>query len=153
MNCKLIEKKLLFFIENELDVKEMESVREHLDKCSDCHSLYLRIHDCIDLIQNDRLTETNPFFVTRVTERLKSANNKGLIRNLKKEFVLQLAFYLVLGMLAIFSGLYLGSGNQVIDESKLTQGTDTTDYQLFANSYNFNFNKNANSIEIVSDEE
>jgi predicted anti-sigma-YlaC factor YlaD len=154
-DCKLVEKKLIFYIDNELDINELMLVKSHLEVCSDCKSAYNHLIECMGLIADDKLTETNPFFYTRLKEKMDAQSSKKKVLNWlpSKQLIRQSAFYIVLGIFALFSGFYLGSGNSMINESTLITEPDTTDYQVFASSYNFNFNKNIYVVDLVNNEE
>jgi hypothetical protein len=154
-NCRQIRKKLIFYIENELGADDTGLVRAHLEVCPDCSFLYGQINDSLQLIGADRKTDSNPFFYTRLNERLKNqADKQPLFGWLpKKQVILQAALYIVLGFMALTGGIYLGSVNPEIDEEIQTNITDTTDYQLFASSYNFNFNKSSYITDITNEEE
>jgi predicted anti-sigma-YlaC factor YlaD len=155
MNCKLIEKKLIFYIDNELDAKDSASVRAHLDECPKCKFIYNQIYESLELINEDKLTDSNPFFYTRVMEgiRKKSAYKPELKWLPGKQFVLQTSLYLILGIFALLLGTYLGSGHTFVDETALSNQTDTTDYQLFANSYKLDLTQNVYTVEMERDEE
>jgi predicted anti-sigma-YlaC factor YlaD len=155
MNCKLVEKKLIFYIDNELNVNESLLVKAHLDACAECKSAYDHLLECVGLIAVDKLTATNPFFYTRLKERMEAQTSKKIVFSWlpSRQVVLQSAFYVILGAFALFSGFYLGSNNIMVNESSLIKESDTTDYQIFANSYNFNFNKNIYVVDMVNNEE
>lgn len=154
MKCKLIEKRLIFFIENELQEKESILVKAHLEICPECRLLYEKMEADLEFLKTDRVHESNPFFHVRVAEKIKNPLlNKRDLRILpKKQYIVQFAFYMLLGIFALIGGIYLGSGT-VVDESVLSNQTDTADFQLFANSYNYNFNQNIYQIESDSNGE
>jgi len=154
-NCKLIEKKLIFYIDNELNVNESALVKAHLEKCPSCQCLLNQLGECLNLIEEDKLKETNPFFQARLMEKIKSQDKKLPVWSWipKKQLAFQFTIYILLGFFALLAGIYLGSGNTVVDESSLIEQIDTTDYELFANSYNYNFNQNIYQVELDKTED
>jgi hypothetical protein len=153
--CRLIEKKLIFYIDNELDEKESGLVMAHISECTDCQFLFRELSDGLKLLDEDKLTDSNPFFITRVMEKMKNESQNEATWNWipKRKLALQFAIYIILGIFAIITGFYLGSGNNVVDEITFDEQIDTTDYQYFANSYSTNFDKNAYSIDFEKVEE
>ena len=70
MNCKTIHNKLIFFLERELPVSEMNLVREHLENCSECALFVDEMRKTLSILENDKITGKNPFFYTRVKSRM-----------------------------------------------------------------------------------
>lgn len=155
MKCKTIQKKLIFLIEDELDKKESSVVKAHLDTCSDCRFLFNQLEQSLAFISNDKLTDTNPFFVTRVMESIRQKPTKNSIFGWleQKQMVLQAAIYAFTISISLLAGIYLGSENTKQDDVTFINETEKTDYQLFADSYNNQFNKNEYLPETSNDEE
>jgi predicted anti-sigma-YlaC factor YlaD len=154
MNCKLIEKKIIFYLENELDAKQSSMVEAHLNECLACKYLYTQIEASLNIIKSDKLTETNPFFSTRVIEKVKNQTKTNPILDWipKKQLVFQFSVYILLIFFALMAGSYLGSGINATDQIVTETNSDTTDYQLFADSYHYNFNRNEYAIEVETKE-
>jgi predicted anti-sigma-YlaC factor YlaD len=155
MRCKQVTKKLIFYIEKELDVKEAALIQNHLEECPKCKLLYYQLEQSLNLINEDKLTESNPFFVTRVTESIKSKAQKNTILGWfsEKQYVLQTSLYIILIILALFTGRHLGTTYEPAEQASAIDQVDTNDYQLFADSYNYNFDQNVYILETADDEE
>ena len=63
MKCRLIEKKLIFYIENDLDANESMLVKAHLDNCSKCMKIYSMMKQNLDFVKDDILTRIKSFFL------------------------------------------------------------------------------------------
>lgn len=70
MECKAIEKKLLFYIEGELNDKDEIEVESHLLTCTTCKSKYNFIKGSMLLIESEKKMEINPFLYTRIQGKL-----------------------------------------------------------------------------------
>ncbi|GEM_PF-4759896 len=96
MKCKDFKKQL---ISGNLS----EEAYAHLESCGDCRQLYNRVNQALGQLDEDRLLQTNPFFATRVIQRLEHKKGSSTIGQLKPAF-LQIA-----NAVSIFiAGLFLG---------------------------------------------
>ncbi len=146
---------MIFYIEQDLDTKESALVKAHLDECSNCRFLCNQIEQSLKLFNEDKLTATNPFFVSRVMQGIKENTEKKSIFTWlgQKQYVLQTALYTATIVLSLLAGIYLGSGTTPQEETNLFNETEETDYQLFADSYDYQFNKNTYLAEVSDNEE
>lgn len=69
MNCK-------DFIKEQLKGRLSRESLTHPEHCEECKAVLLEIDKQIEEIGNDRITETNPFFYTRVKQRLENSQTK-----------------------------------------------------------------------------
>ena len=152
MKCKLIEKKLIFYFENELDEKESELIKAHLDQCHECNYLFDNMKQSLNLIGDDILKDSNPFFYTRVAGAIENQKKRRTGRILQKELIFQIVSYTFIVLLAMFAGIYLGSGVAVNNQAAQEVQSDTTDYQLFASSHQFHFSEKVYMVESISNE-
>ncbi|NQU86836.1 MAG: zf-HC2 domain-containing protein [Mariniphaga sp.] len=110
MKCKTLHKKLIFFLEEELDVKEMELVKIHLSECSDCASFIEEMKKTLGVLEAERSPAINPFFYTRLKAKLENQESKqkqvfwrpALVR------ILQPAVFSILLMVGIYTGIKIG---------------------------------------------
>lgn len=108
MNCKTIHNKLIFFLEKELPVSEMNGIQEHLDNCSECARFVDEMKLTFDVLETEKSTELNPFFYTRVKARLENQGAEKVIGRPVLARVLQpLAFSIIL-LLGVYGGIKLG---------------------------------------------
>jgi len=107
MKCKTIHSKLIFFLEKELPVSEMEQVREHLENCRECNLFIEDMKKTLSILEVEKSPEINPFFYTSVKEKLDNsiakqkmpAGNPILVR------VLQPVAFSVILLLGVYGGI------------------------------------------------
>ena len=152
MNCKDVQDSLIFYIESELNPHDNEQVGLHLQNCPECQYLFNQLKCSLDFINNEKQKEVNPFFVTRVMEGLKQSKVKqGAFDWLKiKQYSLQVAVYSIMIAFSLFIGYYLGKDKSNVDQANISKGTEVTDNQLFAESYQFQATED---VYLVSNEE
>jgi len=122
MKCKAVHKKLIFFLDKELPVSEMEQVQKHLDECSDCALFAEEMKNTLSILESDKVTDENPFFFTRVKARLEEAKSKQLITRPIFIRVLQPVAFSIILLLGIYGGFKLGETPKVnLAESTLTE--------------------------------
>lgn len=110
MKCKALHNKLIFYLEGDLSEKEAEQVQNHLSECSDCARFASEMQKTLGILETEKSPEMNPFFFTRLKEKMKPQNgtfelkgdNPFLIR------VLQPALFTLLLLAGIYSGIKIG---------------------------------------------
>lgn len=108
MKCKNVHNKLIFFLEMELPVSEMEQVQKHLDECSECARFAAEMKNTLQILDNDKVNDENPFFYTRVKERLsKQAEEQPAVRPVLVRILQPVAFSILL-LLGVYGGFKLG---------------------------------------------
>ncbi|WP_303920614.1 anti-sigma factor [Draconibacterium sediminis] len=108
MKCNTVHNKLIFFLEKELPVSEMEQVQKHLGECSECARFATEMKNTLQFLDNDKVNDENPFFYTRVKERLsKQAEEQPAVRPFLVRILQPVAFSMLL-LLGIYGGFKLG---------------------------------------------
>ncbi len=122
MKCNTVHKKLIFFLEKELPVLEMEQVQKHLNECSDCALFAEEMKNTLSILETDKVTDENPFFFTRVNARLeKQAGEQPVARPVLVRVLQPVAFSIIL-LLGIYGGFKLGETPKVeFAQSTLTE--------------------------------
>jgi len=149
-NCKEVENNLIFFIEENLDEEKLLDFESHINTCANCNALFQKLKADLLLIENDEISEANPFFYKRLEERLQEEENQksSIIKLKTREVYVQIASYAAGIVLAIFLGVGLGaklSSTEIVVE----EPEELNDYQMFADSYNLNEpNEDAYELEI-----
>ncbi|MEN8120158.1 MAG: hypothetical protein ABFS35_07415 [Bacteroidota bacterium] len=140
MNCKEVENNLIFFIEGNLAENKLVDIETHLNNCDNCNKLSQKLKADLSLIENDKISEPNPFLYSRISERLQEDESKknNVIRLKTKQFYIHAAAYAAVVVLAIFLGIGLGADFNRNSNIAIEDSEELTDYQVFANSYNLN---------------
>jgi predicted anti-sigma-YlaC factor YlaD len=155
MECRHIHKKLIFYLEKELNVSEAAAFSTHLENCGSCRLLAEKLANSLQLLSTDKLIQTNPFFVSRVMAKLENQAKEAIGWNWlrKPQFAFQAILYVLTIAISLLAGIYLGSGTKEPVSFTLNNNAENSDYQLFADSYNYQFNKNTYQPVISEDEE
>lgn len=140
MNCKEVENNLIFFIEGNLAENKLGDLKNHLNLCDNCSALYQKLKADLLLIENDKITEPNPFLYSRIAERLQQEESKkpAVIRLKTRQFYIQATAYAAGIVLAIFLGIGLGADFDSNSNIVIEDPEELTEYQMFADSYNLN---------------
>ncbi len=107
MKCKAIHKKMIFFLENDLPEKEMEEIRLHLAGCKECAAFAEYMKKTLNVIDQERKPDVNPFFYTRVKARLENQAVKETVTPLWAR-ILQPAVFTLLLLFGIYAGIKIG---------------------------------------------
>ena len=96
MNCK-------DFLKEQTKGKLSSKGLNHMHNCKDCEDIISTIEKQIEEIGSDRIVESNPFFYTKVKQRLENSQSKPSL-------IINKAFYAQLGRVAslIIAGMFLG---------------------------------------------
>jgi len=133
----------------------MLDFENHLNRCDNCKALYEKIKAGLFLIENDKISETNPFFYSRLAERLQQEESKkpSVIQLKTRQFYIQAAAYAAVVVFAIFLGIGLGADFSNNNDLVIEDPEELTEYQMFADSYNLNQpNEYTYEIEIAENE-
>ncbi|MDP2422914.1 MAG: zf-HC2 domain-containing protein [Bacteroidales bacterium] len=131
MNCKNVQQKLIFFAENDLSTLEAVNVGKHLEGCSDCNLLYEELRETLGVIEKEKEFRVNPFFATRVEQRLANLKEKEILLSqsvwlVRLTKLVPVALSLVL---AVWLGINLGINfSQTPAQTTVSQVSDTTFY-------------------------
>ena len=136
MNCKDIQNNILFYIDKELDNMKSQHFEKHLEICPKCKLLFENILKTYSFADN-KITETNPFFYTRVKAAIESEKNKKWKLSLKHvpNIIVQTTAYVLIGLSALFIGHFLANGENYIDEEAIVEPIEKTDEEIFADSH------------------
>ncbi len=111
MNCQIVQKKLIFFLEKELSGTEMQAFREHLESCPDCALFAEEMKKTLSILDSERNPEINPFFYTRVKAKLENqmeAEGQMMRRPVLLRVLQPVAFSIIL-LLGVYGGIKLGN--------------------------------------------
>lgn len=108
MNCKKVHRNLIFFLEKELPVPEMELFQQHLDACPGCALFAAEMAKTLSILERDKITDKNPFFFTRLKERLETQREESLGIKPVLIRVLQPVAFSILLLCGIYGGFKLG---------------------------------------------
>ena len=110
MNCRIIHKKLIFFLEGDLTKKEAEEISAHLAQCSECAAFAEDMKKTLSIVEIEKFPEVNPFFYTRLKARLEK-ETEAVYRPAGFplwEKVLQPALFSLLLVAGIYTGIKIG---------------------------------------------
>ena len=114
MNCKEVNKNLIFFIEGELQPEKETELQEHLKDCLDCNALFMNLKETMAIITTEKETRPNPFLYTRIQEEISNLEEPRKVFVLKPNFInilqpVTLSFLLLTG---VIFGISLGNSFQ-----------------------------------------
>jgi len=137
MDCKEVNNKLIFHTENTLSIEENNAIENHIKKCDKCRKLYNTLKEGFEIIENEKIKETDSFFYTRLSEKIKKIDNpnKKQIWLKSKQVYLQSIAAAIIMFLSIYSGILLGSTQTNINEVSVNY-EKVNEYELVAESYN-----------------
>ncbi len=133
-DCRLIEEKLVDFIEQQLDDETAEQIRQHIKSCASCRKLVEDFNAIWTSVDVDKIKELEPppFFKTRLGARLDDVidreSAKPFWRKLFPTF--QPAAIVVALLLAVFSGYKFANVPTVADDSVDESAELLDDYGL-----------------------
>lgn len=110
MDCKQINKKLIFYIEKSLSDFEMQEIKSHIKKCDSCKQLSAILESSLNVIDEEKKVTTNPFLHTRVMQQIENRKEKtSFAHQFSIKRVLQPAFYSIILIVGIGFGVTLGN--------------------------------------------
>lgn len=123
MKCKKIERKIIDFIEGNLNFEEKEMIEEHLKICENCNSLY---RDFLFILTNSKKIEVGKINESLLKERIISGieRNKIHLVSLKPVYVF-LSFFVLITFSFFFTKIY---SKKTISISK--SKVEPVDYEL-----------------------
>lgn len=114
MDCKQIEKNILFYIDKELSITNNIAFNAHLNNCEHCKLLVENVSTTYQ--SYDIITENleNPYFYTRLKQKLENKNTRTpyFVKRILQP--VSLASLLLLG---IFTGIFIGSQYKSINST------------------------------------
>jgi anti-sigma factor RsiW len=111
MKCKIIHKKLIFFIEGELPQNEMKEIALHLNKCTECAAFADELRKTLAAAEREKNIQVSPYFFNRLKARME---NQPEAPSPVHEFpvwerLLQPAVFSVLLLAGIYTGIKVGA--------------------------------------------
>lgn len=76
MNCKDLNKILLFYIQGELAPETQTEAERHISSCHTCQALFNELNQTLDVITTEKNIPDNPFFYTRLKQRIESIKDE-----------------------------------------------------------------------------
>lgn len=107
MECKTIHNKLIFYLDGELPLQEMEDIKKHLSECRECALFAGELKKMQDILTAEKSTEPNPFFYTRLKAKMEAAEAENQIHTWQNTWtrILQPVLFSIL----LIAGVYFGS--------------------------------------------
>ena len=122
MECKKVHSKLIFFLEKELPDLEMSLVQEHINSCSECALFAKEMSLTLDILEEEKSTEVNPFFYTRVKASMENQEQEVVTRQPVLARVLQPLAFSVILLFGIYGGIKLGQPHKTeVAENSLNE--------------------------------
>ncbi len=128
-SCKISNNKLIALLNNELPAEESKAVKEHIEKCSRCKSLYFELEQTYMLINEKKSIKPNPFLYTRIKQKLNDIE-KSQAKKPKYIQVLQPVFFSFVLIMFFWGSLKLGDTYTKIYEQDKNTLTYSTEYYL-----------------------
>jgi anti-sigma factor RsiW len=106
MSCKEIENSIWDYIEGSLDQVQANHTASHIKDCPHCASLEKGIRESLQLIEQAKKTEADPFFYSRLEARMEQDSRKQMP---KRIYAVRYAMAASIAFLAIVGGGLFGS--------------------------------------------
>jgi len=74
MNCSSCQNQLMEYISGKLSEQDSQSLRTHLESCSDCFAKYASMLLTEKTIASDKQSSSNPFLATRVMAEIEKSS-------------------------------------------------------------------------------
>ncbi len=129
MNCKSVNKKLIFYINNETSKSDYEKIQTHLKSCKKCSALHYELKTTLKLIEERKAPEPNPFLYTRIKQELERRKNEKKTYEFSLGRILQPVFLSFLLILGIAGGIKLGNMYD-IKQNNQSVISQTTEFYL-----------------------
>jgi len=138
MNCKIIEKKLLFYVEGNLPENEKNSISKHLENCNSCAKKLAFIKENFILIDIEKKEKINPFIATKIQSKIAQRKLKTKTTFTK---ILQPVMIAVLLVIAVWFGNFISNSFDSMQtnnyQAQNNQNTDNAE-QFAINDITYN---------------
>jgi hypothetical protein len=110
MKCKTIHSKIIFYLDGDLALDEMELIKLHLSECNDCAAFAGELSKSMAILESEKSPKINPFFYSRLKAKLENQKSKQneIYRGPILIKVLQPAFFSILLFAGIYAGIKIG---------------------------------------------
>ncbi len=137
MQCKEIENNIWEYIEGSLDEMQQQNITKHLENCAQCASLEKGMRASMVLIDDNKRTEPDPFFFTRLEARME---NQAQTQSPRKSYAIRYAMAASIAFIGIVGGGLLGSFsaeqiNSTFAEKIVIEQNDDFGFELADNSF------------------
>jgi len=106
MKCKDENKKMLQYLDGELNIPESLAFEQHLNECESCKSELNQLKLLYALIDEEKQEYTpNPFFANVVVAKISNAKNENLERSSLRRYITITS----LAAAAVFFGIVIGT--------------------------------------------
>lgn len=119
MDCKKLHNNIIFFLEKELPVSEMNQVQEHLNSCNECAQFAEEMKFSLSILESDKITDENPFFYTRVKVKMENQSEVALEGKPVLVRILQPVVFSLILLLGIYGGIKLGQPTKTEISAKI----------------------------------
>jgi anti-sigma factor RsiW len=121
MNCKDLHKRIIFYLEGELSEKEMEETKLHLAECNECAAFADEVEKTLAVLTAEKSPAVNPFFYTRLKAKIENRASAQYELQQKSILVkiLQPAFFSILLLAGIYTGIKIGQPSAVNSDSNI----------------------------------
>ena len=75
MNCKKVRKNFVFYIEENLTVKESDAMKVHLSSCTSCSRLLDEFTEIYGTLRERDRIQPSPYFWSRLKQRIRKDEN------------------------------------------------------------------------------
>jgi len=76
MKCSEVQKEMIFYIEKELKKTSALAIERHLNKCKKCNFIFSEMNKTYSILNDVEQLNPNPFFYTRLSEKMIEIDNK-----------------------------------------------------------------------------
>ncbi len=110
MNCKFVKYNIINYLNSQLKGLEIQAFESHLERCESCRTVFEEIAKTYNLLEEDKNVQSNPFFYTRLEQRIKNEQQSlpGFVPQIINKTIRPLMAALLI-LLSILSGVLIGS--------------------------------------------
>jgi len=126
MNCEKAKSKIIPLINNELEINDAEDVRNHIQECKSCSTIYSFTLNSINEIHSEIKTVKNPFFYDSIVAKMNNQKQTNKLYLTQK--IAQFSVAATLVIMSIVGGTYIGSfGADILNENAKIELSETYD--------------------------
>lgn len=143
MDCKQIEKNIIFFIDKQLSEEKYNEFNSHINHCEHCKKLVDNIYNTVSAIESKNNLPDDFYFYTRLKQKMdnKHKHIPGFAKRILQPLTL-VCLLLVGGYMGVFIG------NQYKSISMTTEDNRTTQIKTYAEE-NYLTEMNSENYELL----